>query len=524
MSVELIKRQMDLNELTKRESVQVVKERDMIVPDGKPDMQRVLHLDGKIDIDQIDVQKDRVIYKGKIDITILYVPTNNPNAVYTMKGTIPLEDFIILEGVEDNQKVTFDYGIEHMHWNVLNERKVNVKIILQMEVQATKPKEVTIVTDIESVFPIQVETKEIEAVVPGESREERIIVKDDLNVAQGKSSIGEILKIDAQVREEQIKRTDNQITYSGIIDMNTLYKAQNDDETLEVINHRIPFTGASDIVRRDDEAYWDCTLSVSPNFVQVTPDYDGEDRIIEAELLVKAAYNTFNRISEKMVDDLYCPGKRMETEDKNVEYMNLTNRVNVSVPKKEIITLTEGSTENGEVFNIVMKPSIDEKEVQNDKLTIKGMLEVKTVYVTKDGANKIDTAVTVIPFTQEIDLKGADKKDYVNVKVTPKDAKIISQNRGDTVIEYLLEYLVETYSRNTLSTLDNVKFIDMDREELNKYPSMTVYAVKKGDTLWNLAKRFNTTVKDILEVNGLEENNGVNQGQKVIILKKSNFK
>lgn len=35
MSVELIKKPITLDEMTKKESVQVIKERDLIVPDGK---------------------------------------------------------------------------------------------------------------------------------------------------------------------------------------------------------------------------------------------------------------------------------------------------------------------------------------------------------------------------------------------------------------------------------------------------------------------------------------------------------
>ena len=55
MSVELIKKPITLDEMTKKESVQVIKERDLIVPDGKPDMQSVVQIDGRINMDQIDV-------------------------------------------------------------------------------------------------------------------------------------------------------------------------------------------------------------------------------------------------------------------------------------------------------------------------------------------------------------------------------------------------------------------------------------------------------------------------------------
>ena len=63
MSVELIKKPITLEEMTQRESVQVIKERDLIVPDGKPDLQAVIQLDGDVVIDQVDVSQDRVMYR-----------------------------------------------------------------------------------------------------------------------------------------------------------------------------------------------------------------------------------------------------------------------------------------------------------------------------------------------------------------------------------------------------------------------------------------------------------------------------
>ena len=91
------------------------------------------------------------------------------------------------------------------------------------------------------------------------------------------------------------------------------------------------------------------------------------------------------------------------------------------------------------------------------------------------------------------------------------------------MLEYGLDYMANVYNKGNIQTINQVDVADMDKEELNSYPSITVYIVKKGDTLWNLAKRFNTTVQDIVEINDLDENAPINIGQKLIILKKTKF-
>lgn len=523
MALELVKKQIGLNEMTRKEAVQVVKERDIIVPDGKPDMQRVLYLDGEINIDQIDVQEDRVVYKGQLDTTILYVPENNSKEIYTMKGSIPLEDFVILEGVSNNQRVAFNYNIEHMHWNILNERKLNVKSIIGVCVEATKPKEMELVTEVRGDVAVQTNTGTLSVIKPSQSGTEKLVVKDELTIPQGKCSIGEVLKMNTCIKEEQTKRTDSEILYNGIVEVSTMYKTQEPDMPVEIVKHRIPFAGSTDLPKPNEEAYWNCDLSVKPIYMQVCPDFDGEDRVIEVECIVEAKYSTFDEDTETIIDDVYCPGKKVKMTNTSEDYMTLVSKGVAKASKKDVITLENGAPMIDQIFSVNLKPVIDEKKVEGDKLTINGMLEAKVVYIDPESVNMIQTAMEMIPFSQDLTLEGLNKDSYVEVKVQPKDVEAGVYNKNDIMLEYGLDYMANVYNKGQVQTINQVDVADMDKEELNSYPSITVYIVKKGDTLWNLAKRFNTTVQDIVEINDLDENAPINIGQKLIILKKTKF-
>ena len=47
--------------------------------------------------------------------------------------------------------------------------------------------------------------------------------------------------------------------------------------------------------------------------------------------------------------------------------------------------------------------------------------------------------------------------------------------------------------------------------------SVIMYIVKKGDTLWEIAKKYNTTIDEIVRVNGIEDPDVINVGQKIFI-------
>ncbi len=525
MSVELIQKLVDVTEMTHKETSQIVKERDMIVPDGKPDMQRVLLLDGKIRMDQIDIQTNRIVYKGQVDVTILYVPEDAAAGVVKMTGTIPLEDFMIVEGLEADNRVDFKYEIEHMHWNVLNERKINVKAIIELSVESTRSKEISMVEDISTTDPIQKKMERIDIVNMMPFKEEKVIIKDELTIPQGKAPIQEILKLITRIQEEHVKRTADELIFSGMIEVATLYQAIESESGsgLEVVSHKIPFSGAVDLPQEDEEVYWDCELEVSPTYVQVNPDYDGEDRIIEIENIVIAKYTIFNNDTSEIVDDIYCPGKKVQGKGNSEFYMNLAHKENISAPKKELLNVEGIGPDAQTLYDVELKAKVDDKILEGDNLTIEGTIEARILYVDEAGPNKINSHTEYIPFEMEVQVPSGGTKYSVNVQVKPKDVQVTNFNKESIGLDYILEYLVNIYEQKEIHVLEDITFEDMSKDELATYPSITVYTVKAGENLWDLAKRFNTTVKDIVEVNEVDPSYQPRQGEKVIIVKKNKF-
>ena len=55
-------------------------------------------------------------------------------------------------------------------------------------------------------------------------------------------------------------------------------------------------------------------------------------------------------------------------------------------------------------------------------------------------------------------------------------------------------------------------------DDLEDY-SVIIYVVKDGDTLWKIAKKYGSTVDDIVRVNGIENPDKINIGEKIYIPK-----
>ena len=68
---------------------------------------------------------------------------------------------------------------------------------------------------------------------------------------------------------------------------------------------------------------------------------------------------------------------------------------------------------------------------------------------------------------------------------------------------------------NQINLIDEIKVSENIED---KICNMVVYIVKQGDTLWNIAKKYKTTVADIKNLNNLE-NDKLKVGEKLYIQK-----
>ena len=138
---------------------------------------------------------------------------------------------------------------------------------------------------------------------------------------------------------------------------------------------------------------------------------------------------------------------------------------------------------------------VTDKKVTDDKVTVEGVIKANVIYKTTDEEVGYSQISGDIPFTVVLDINGAKEgmKAIVNSNLEAIDASI----------EANTEFISDV--------------IELDEEPKKKKASITIYVVTKGDTLWSLAKKYNTTVDAIVKMNSVENPDSIEIGDKLII-------
>lgn len=168
-----------------------------------------------------------------------------------------------------------------------------------------------------------------------------------------------------------------------------------------------------------------------------------------------------------------------------------------------------------QIYDVEVRPVILERNIANSKAMFQGELAVKFIYSTNQTCG-IATKEMKIPFDYEMQVANITMNTNISteIEVTSQDFIV----GADGTIEARVDLCFILDVSNTIS-IDIIDEVSIDETRNKEIYSMVIYFVKQGDTLWNIAKRFGSTVCDIVRVNKIEDENKIYPGQQLFIPK-----
>ena len=148
----------------------------------------------------------------------------------------------------------------------------------------------------------------------------------------------------------------------------------------------------------------------------------------------------------------------------------------------------------------------------NGKIIIEGELNLNIIY-TDNSSIGVNTKQISIPYEQTIDEVDANCRFDTQIETNSQE---ISAQNGVISVNVDLGVNTITYEDTEIPVINNITEEPMD--EMEDY-SVIIYVVRSGDTLWKIAKRYGSTVDDIVRVNGIENPDRINVGEKIYIPK-----
>ena len=519
--IDVIKESIQNEQLLRESATNNVLKGEYLIKDSHPDVYKILGVEAKATITNKETLADKIMIEGQINYSVMYLSEDESkvtsiNSVYLSEK---FADYLDLNNEEHKVICEVECVIEHIQASIMNERKIAIDGIRTTKWQLYKVEEFEFVKEIEGRDDIQVKIKSEEMNQIKCEKDIELIGKSMIKVTMDKPEISEILKCSMNLHKKEVKLGDGKIYFGCYCKIEVLCKGK-DENDIFLLQDDIYLSKEEEAIGVNSDMMTSHQIDIVNFDSIINADDLGENRVVNVEFMIKGTIKVISKEIIDVIKDAYSPTKSIELTKKKYEIGLVHGIITSELIIKDNLYPKDENDKIGCIISATGCPVITDKVVEEDKIKIEGIIKVLVLYKTTDDDCKIDMCNGEIPFTSVIDLKGT-KPDMValcKVHLENLDATVEANTIG---LRATLSVLVKAcYKVNKEWIVD---IIEGEEEKECKKASVTIYVVNIGDTLWDLAKKYNTTMDSLIEINELEGPESLTEGKKLIIPGKCKF-
>lgn len=118
----------------------------------------------------------------------------------------------------------------------------------------------------------------------------------------------------------------------------------------------------------------------------------------------------------------------------------------------------------------------------------------------------------------QIEIKGIQPEDDYELQSAISQISIMMLDNQEVEVKVILNLCAFVFTHGNQEIITQIQTLPLDMEKIQAMPGLVGFIVQKEDSLWNIAKTYNTTIESIMELNHLENEN-VKPGDRLLLLK-----
>ena len=520
--LELVKQNIHMNRWKNQVNTQVTLDDDFIVPDTMSDIAQVILDTGEIQMEPVKTQSEKVVVRGKLNFHVLY--RKEEGGLQTLGGLIPFEETVNVPGLEEKDYVGVSWQLEDLNTDIINSRKLSIKgiITLEVKVEALFDTEAAVdlgaVEDEEDNIP-QVETlkRTIDVAAIALRRKDTYRLKEEIALSGTKPAIDRILWTEMRLSGVTTRPLDGKIHLEGSLMVFVIYEGEGESAMVQWVEEAIPFSGELEMQGAVEEMIPAISARLIHKGVEEKPDYDGEMRELDVDAVIELDIRLYEERQLDILSDLYATNRELEVDTGEAYFDHILTK-NAGKCKIAEKVAVGGGPRALQICHSTGMVRLDEVETKDHSLVMDGALEVRILYLTDDDSRPIQSVTELLPFHYEAEVPNiqSDSVWYLEPDMEQLTAAMIGGDTVEVKAVILLDMLV--LQPVCQPVIQKAETAPLDTKKLQQMPGIVGYLVQEGDSLWDIAKRFHTTVDNIVTTNNLASDT-VRPGDCLILVK-----
>ncbi len=488
MQANVIKREMLQRKTLYEGKTEIGIESDIVLPDYCKDIERILRCSLTPRLSSKRAEGDRLSVEAIGFLRMIYLSTDG--SIGSFETQIPFSKLLQLPSQSDKMSVEVKLFADYSNCRAVSARRFEVRAAVVMRAKVVGLCSVPIVMDIGDDM-VEMRKSTINAVVPVCSSCESFTVMEEYEL-QGES-IGSVLKMNAVSNVLEYKIVSGKVIMKGDISLDITYMGA-ESEDIKSVSYNIPVNQvlSADGAQEDDNVTATLTICTA----SVEPVNKGDKSEIRVEILLEACAEVSRNDEICAITDAYCVGFNSKCSFTEIPFtiaeQTAEKTHNISVPLE---------VDGAEIIDVLAECKNMNARV-NDVGEVMLSSDVTVSVLCRDTQGEVFVRDKVLP----IEFSLAADPLFVNASLDG-DVKVGSVRKQNGRSEAALSLFGSCHIVKEIQML-----LVSDVEIMSDSPilgdaktAMTIYFAQAGEDAFDIAKRYNTSAKEVMEQNSLSE-------------------
>lgn len=469
---------------------------DLVLPDYYPEISKILKCRVVPRISSNSVSGQTLTVDGNITVNLIYCSPENE--IFGFEQQINFSKPFELGMDCADAFVDSNAKCEYINCRAVNERKIDIHGAIGVYVSVHRKQSTGIVTDIDCRDVI-IKRGMLPATSPIGTGEKSLMLEEELELSQGQPSIRCILKCDAKAVNKECRIISGKVVTKGELNIFVLYSAEH-TAAVQTYRNSIPYSQIIDIDGLTDNCVCSMKTKIASLDIKPRTSATGETRsfMFSSKLNFKATACCEDDLP--VVLDAYSTKYNADVRSKEITLEKMQKSINECfICKKTLDNMGDVSA----VVDIWCDTNVREVVADNCRLKISGTMQV--CILAMNDKNIPQYIERPVQFEFESPLEACSDNVYAKVEVATNNVSFALLNGNAIEITAELCVNADVYVVRKVNLVTDVCIDENNLRTKTGDSALIIYYAQSGESLWDIARRYNSSPDEIREINGISD-------------------
>ena len=474
---------------------------DYVLPDYYPDIFKILKCTLTPGIVSYSVSGTQLFVDGVVYIKVLYL-SENSNDINCIEHRFTYSKTIELVKSAEKPVVTFVQKADYCNCRAVSGRRIDVRGAVSTKIKVTGCTESEILNGA-SGLGAQVRRDSVSYCGSRLYASRQYVAREDIETGTG-SGISSVISTSCCASVTDTKIIADKVVIKGEAKIKALYLTRSGEcmET-EVMEATIPLSQIVDVDGITDSHNCYARFDVMDCDLEIKQGDDGENRLLGCEITVDCKVNAYKECVISPISDIYSTDYECNFSSVPVKLEHTPNFLLNQYGIKAVVDY------NDDIISEVFDCKCDlagytvRSAEENGRILLSGQVNIWVI--GKNGAGKPIFIEKTEPF--EIMTELENESDAYSADISMSISNVSYSISGDNTVDIQIQVMAQglVYKIRTISSVNEINIVEELPKTKNSDYALKLYYADKGEKVWDIAKKYNTSVSAVMTENELEE-------------------